>query len=241
VKESNDQTFLNSADRQTSRTQTPAFKVMSIRKRAQGIPIWAVSLCTISGLLLGTTPAGLARPRPLLSSVPPCKGITFSASFLADTGEGSRFQFTLANNTEREIRLIEPVPSSAHWYALTHGRWLWRASNGSGGGLFDPMNERGRLVIFKIPLERTPGKSFTVQPHQSRRWVESEQENPVLEYRPGCARCSYPEEYEYHVIFAYAYLPQHKQDEDGLLACGIRSKPVPMPPKPHTDGNAVGR
>jgi hypothetical protein len=212
---------------------------MSIRERTQGTRIWAVSLSIISALLLGTLPAGLAAPRPQLSSVPACKGITFSASFLADTGEGSGFQFTLANNTEREIRLMEPVPSSAHWYALTHGRWLWRASNGAGGGLFDPMNERGRLVIFKVPLERTSWKSFTVQPHQSRMWVESEQENPVLEYKPGCPLCSYPEEYEYHVIFAYAYLPEDKQDRVGLLACGIRSKPVPMPPKPHADGKAV--
>lgn len=213
---------------------------MNLRERTQKTPAWTVSLCLISALLLGALPTGLAEHRPQLSSVPACKGIRFSANFLGNTGEGSGFQFTLANNTEREIRLIEPVPSSAHWYALSHNRWLWRASSGAGGGLFDPMNERGRLVVFKVPPERTSGRSFAVKPHQSRSWVENERENPVLQYKPGCPLCSYPDEYEYHVIFAYAYLPEDKQNGNGLLACGIRSKPVPMPPKPHADGNAVG-
>ncbi len=28
----------------------------------------------------------------------------------------------------------------------------------------------------------------------------------MLEYKPGCALCSYPGESEYQVVFAYAYL-----------------------------------
>jgi hypothetical protein len=214
---------------------------MNIREKAQRAASWGVPLCGISALLLGTAPAGLAGPRQQLSSVPRCQGITLSASFLAESGRGSGFQFTLTNNTGREIRLEEPVPSSSHWYALTHGSWLWRASNGAGGGLFDPMNEQGRLIVFKETSERTSGRAFTVKPHQSRKWVESEEENPVLEYKPGCPLCSYPGEYEYRVIFAYAYVPDGRQNGDGLLACGIRSKPVPMPPKPQMEREAVGR
>jgi hypothetical protein len=214
---------------------------MTIREKAQRASSCGVSLCGMAALLLGTASSGLAAPRQQLSSVPRCRGVTLSASFLAETGRGPGFQFTLANNTGREIRLEEPVPSSSHWYALTHGSWRWRASNGAGGGLFDPMNERGRLVVFKEPSERTSGRTFTVKPHQSRKWVEGEEENPVLEYKPGCSLCSYPGEYEYRVIFAYAYLPDNQQNGGGFLACGIRSKPVPMPPKPQMEGKAVGR
>lgn len=70
----------------------------------------------------------------------------------------------------------------------------------------------------------------TLAPRQSRVWIEGPEENPVLEYQPGCAQCSYPGEREYQVIFAYAYLPAAGQ-ETGLLPCGLRSAPVPMPPK----------
>jgi hypothetical protein len=71
---------------------------------------------------------------------------------------------------------------------------------------------------------------LTLAPHQSRVWIESPEENPVLEYKPGCALCSYPGESEYQVIFAYAYLPA-REHETGLLTCGLRSAPVPMPPR----------
>ena len=80
---------------------------------------------------------------------------------------------------------------------------------------------------------RPPGaetKLLTLPPHQSREWIESQQENPVLEYKPGCPMCSYPGEREYQVVFAYAYLAAASQPA-GLLSCGLRSAPVPMPPK----------
>jgi hypothetical protein len=194
------------------------------------------SIPRLLAFALVLVPAGLAAPRNL-TSVPACQGITLSASYLTETtpGGGPGFEFTLFNKTAREIRLDEPMPSSSHWYALTGGRWLWRASNGAGGGLLDPLNERGRLVVYKSASERISEKSFTVQPHQSRQWVESEQENPVLEYKPGCPLCSYPGEREYRVVFAYAHLPEPTQARDGLLTCGIRSSPVPMPPKPRTE------
>ncbi|HET7100891.1 MAG TPA: hypothetical protein VFJ52_07065, partial [Terriglobia bacterium] len=142
------------------------------------------------------------------------------------------FQFTLKNNTDREVRLAEPVPSSSHWYALTHGKWLWRASNGAGGSLLDATQERGRVLVYKGSGRRVLEGGFSVKPHQTRRWVETARENPTLLYKPGCPICSYPGEHEYRVVFAYAYLPAEQQKGAGLLPCGLRSKPVPMPPKP---------
>lgn len=188
----------------------------------------------LGALLLLVEPGGAASARRPLVSVPVCQGVTLSASYLTAVGPQNvpGFQFFLKNNTGREIRLAEPVPSSSHWYALAHGKWLWRASNGAGGSLLDASNERGRLVVYKAAGTDVPDRSFSVQAHQARQWVESELENPVLAYNPGCPICSYPGEREYRVVFAYAYLPGDRQQGEGFLACGIRSKPVPMPPKP---------
>jgi hypothetical protein len=147
---------------------------------------------------------------------------------MADRDHGPGFHFELTNRTNHGIKLAEPVPSSAHWYARTGGRWLWRASNGSGGSLVDATNEHGRVAVYPGAAGET--KVVTVGPHQSREWIESVQENPVLAYNPGCAQCSYPGEHEYRVVFAYAYLAGSGGPE-GLLACGLRSAPVPMPPK----------
>jgi hypothetical protein len=199
------------------------------------------ALLTLLLSLLVVQPLGLAATARKIMSVPSCTGISLRASYLAEipSQQSPGFEFTLVNGTDHEIRLAEPVPSSSHWYALAQGRWLWRASNGAGGGLLDPMNERGRLVVFKSTPGRISGASFIVQPHQARKWVESERENPVLAYKPGCPLCSYPGEHEYRVIFAYAYLPE--DEGRGWLACGIRSLPVPMPPKPSADGKVTGR
>jgi hypothetical protein len=178
--------------------------------------------------LRGLVLAALWRNAPYgggaaVRAVPICSGITFSASYLVS---GPSFLFTLSNNTAREIKLVEPVPSSSHWYARAHGRWMWRASNGSGGSLVDASNERGRLMAYPPP----PGelRLLTLPAHQSKQWTSSLEENPVLAYNPGCKMCSYPGESEYQVVFAYAYLAGSGQ---GLLACGLRSAPVPMPPK----------
>jgi hypothetical protein len=139
------------------------------------------------------------------------------------------FHFILSNRTSREIKLAEPVPSSSHWYARARGKWWWRASNGAGGSLVNAGNEHGRVMVY--PNQNSAGASFlTVPPHQSREWTESPQENPVLEYKPGCAICSYPGESQYQVVFAYAYLAA-ADETHGLLGCGVRSAPVPMPPK----------
>lgn len=178
----------------------------------------SVWLCS---LIAGSSAA--ARP---IRSVPPCAGVALSASYLAAVGDqGAGFRFRLTNRTGRMIRLAQPVPSSAHWYALVHGRWLWRASNGAGGSLLNAGNEHGRLVVYS-PAPASEMKYLTVGPHQSFEWSETQQENPVLAYEPSCKSCSYPGEREYRVVFAYAY-----PADGGLLACGLRSAPVPMPPK----------
>ena len=100
-------------------------------------------------LLLFASSNGAHAAKPV-TTVPICQGITLSASYLSEArpGEGPGFLFSLANNTGREIRLAEPAPSSADWYALNKGKWLWRASSGAGGSLFDATQERGRLVIY---------------------------------------------------------------------------------------------
>ena len=42
--------------------------------------------------------------------------------------------------------------------------------------------------------------------HQIREWTESPQENPVLEYKPGCRHVFLSGESQYQVVFAYAYI-----------------------------------
>jgi hypothetical protein len=170
--------------------------------------------------------AGSTKP---VRSVPICSGVSLSANYLASVGphQVPGFRFVLVNRTGREIRLAQPVPSSSHWYARAHGRWLWRASNGAGGSLVDAENEHGRVVVY-APTAGAEIKLLTLPPHQSVEWIGSQRENPVLEYKPGCPICSYPGEREYEVVFAYAYLAGPGQ---GLLTCGLRSAPVPMPPK----------
>jgi hypothetical protein len=165
-------------------------------------------------------------------SVPLCSGVTLSAGYLALVGSDQRsgFRFVLTNHTGRAIKLAEPVPSSSHWYARSHGRWLWRASNGAGGSLVDAGNPHGRVAVYPAAPDHDDPKWVTLAPHQTREWIESPQENPVLEYKPGCALCSYPGESEYQVVFAYAYLAPGGQ-QSGQLPCGLRSAPVPMPPK----------
>jgi len=164
-------------------------------------------------------------------SIPICSGVSLSANYLAAVGPGQvpGFRFVLVNRTAREIKLEQPVPSSSHWYARAHGRWMWRASNGAGGSLLDAGNEHGRVVVY-APAAGAETKLLTLKAHQSKEWIESQQENPVLEYKPGCPMCSYPGEREYQVVFAYAYLAGPNQPA-GLLSCGLRSAPVPMPPK----------
>jgi hypothetical protein len=182
----------------------------------------------LTTMLLAATTAGAASSK--VQSVPLCVGLTLSASYLADVppGHGPGFRFTLINKTSHTIKLAEPVPSSSHWYARVRDHWMWRASNGAGGSLVNAENERGSVMVY--PSAKSALAIVTIAPHQTRVWTQAPQENPVLEYKPGCALCSYPGESDYQVVFAYAYLPA-SADEAGLLTCGLRSAPAPMPPK----------
>lgn len=165
-------------------------------------------------------------------SLPLCQGVTFSAYYLSAVGHdgGPGFEFVLVNKTSHGIKLAEPIPSSSHWYARSHGRWLWRASNGAGGSLVNAGNPLGRVAVYPAAEGDREMMWVILPPHKSREWVESPRDNPVLEYKPGCALCSYPGETEYQVVFAYAYLAPGGS-QPGQLSCGLRSSPVPMPPK----------
>src|ERR1700761_7610390 len=129
------------------------------------------SFCLCSGLADSSVSTKPVR------SIPICSGVSLSANYLASVGpeQVPGFRFVLVNRTGREIRLAQPVPSSSHWYALAHGRWLWRASNGSGGSLLDAGNEHGRVVVY-APTAGDEIKVLTVLPHQSTEWSASQQE-----------------------------------------------------------------
>lgn len=171
------------------------------------------------------------RPGPY---VPLCSGqIVFSASYLANlqTESGPGYLFTIENHTTRTIRLAEPVPSSAHWYALVGSKWLWRASSGYGGSFVDAINQRGPLFAYQPKSASTGPQYITIPAHGKVQWTSGERDNPALAYRPSCSHCNYPGEHEYKAVFAYAYLPPPGRRVNGLLACGLRTDMVDMPPK----------
>lgn len=161
----------------------------------------------------------------------PCAGVTLSASYLGDvSGEGPGFFFRIENDTPRPIRLEDPVPSSAHWYAQVGNRWMWRASAGSGGALVNAEEPRGRMFAYR-PSEAPAHPQYLVVPaHGSREWSESMRGDPSIAYRPSCLMCRYPGETVYQAVFAYAYLPAPGEQAPNLLRCGLRSAPAPMPP-----------
>lgn len=166
--------------------------------------------------------------------VPLCsRQITFTASYLVDlqNGNGSGFLFRIENHTARPIKLAEPVPSSAHWYARVDNKWLWRASSGSGGSYVNAINERGPVFAYQPRSASADPEYLTVPAHGKYEWTSGERDNPALAYRPGCERCNYPGEHDYKAVFAYAYLPPAGQHVEGLLPCGLRSPLVDMPPK----------
>jgi hypothetical protein len=164
--------------------------------------------------------------------VPLCSHITLTASYLveAEPGKGPGFVFVIKNDTNKNIRLAEPVPSSAHWYAHVGSKWLWRASSGSGGSFVDAYNEKGEVFAYQPKEPPAHPEYLTVPAHASQEWTETVREHPAIAYRPGCAICNYPGEHEYRAVFAYAYLPHPQEHADGLLTCGLRSEPVVMPP-----------
>jgi hypothetical protein len=175
--------------------------------------------------------ASAHQPGP---AVPLCsRRIAFTASYLVQTepGKGPGYLFRIDNGTPKPITLVEPVPSSAHWYAKVGNRWLWRASSGAGGSYVDAINEKGPVFAYQ-PKDAPADPSYlTVPANGHYEWTASEREIPALAYKPGCARCNYPGEHDYMAVFAYAYLPPRQLHKDGILACGLRTNLVPMPPK----------
>lgn len=163
----------------------------------------------------------------------PCVGVTLSASYLADAaGSDSGFLFRIDNHTGRPIRLEQPVPSSADWYAQVGNGWLWRASAGRGGALVNAENPRGLMFAYGPAMPPPHPEYVTVPAHGSRQWTETMRANPAIAYDPSCPMCDYPGESTYQAVFAYAYLPNPEESARGLLRCGLRSAPVPMPPHP---------
>ncbi|HEX3470105.1 MAG TPA: hypothetical protein VHT28_02875 [Silvibacterium sp.] len=177
------------------------------------------------------SPAVVHRPGPTMPLCP--RQISFKASYLVETvpGGGPSFLFRIENGTAKPIMLAEPVPSSAHWYARVGNRWLWRASSGAGGSYVDAVNEKGPVFAYQPKSPPAQPKYITVPAHGNYEWTAGEHEIPALSYRPSCALCNYPGEHEYEAVFAYAYLAPAQERKDGLLACGLRSNLVPMPPK----------
>lgn len=171
----------------------------------------------------------------------PCTGVALRASYLADVeGKGPGFLFRIENRTQREIQLEQPVPSSAHWYALVGNRWMWRASAGSGGALVDAERKNGPMFAFQPSRAPSEPGFLSIRPHGSKEWTEPMRDNPAIEYRPSCGTCNYPGEKEYQAVFAYAYLPNPEEHATDLLRCGLRSEPVPMPPIALRGGHAAG-
>jgi len=205
----------------------PSLKLFAISR------VLRIATCTFFPFLFATSSltAPVHQPGP---TVPLCsRQIVLSASYLVETkpGEGPGFLFRIDNGSEKAITLVEPVPSSAHWYAKVGDRWMWRASSGAGGSYVDAVNEKGPVFAYQAKEPPADQAYVTVPPHGHHEWTSSEREIPALAYKPGCARCNYPGEHDYKAVFAYAYLPPRQVHKDGLLTCGLRSNLVPMPPK----------
>ena len=188
--------------------------------------------CALFLFVLPAIFAADGSARPAKAVVEPCTGITLSASYLAEVSPegGSGFLFRIENRTAHAIRLAQPVPSSAHWYAHVGKRWLWRASAGRGGALVDALRERGAMFAYRPNTPLEDPQYLVVPAHESRQWTEPMLHNDAIAYRPSCPKCNYPGEDEYQAVFAYAYLPNEAEHAPGLIRCGLRSAPVPMPP-----------
>src|ERR1700756_226314 len=192
----------------------------------------ASAIASVTLSTLAYTGAAVHHPGPYVPLCP--RQIAFTASYLAPTHKGDTpgYLFRIENHTAKPIKLAEPVPSSAHWYAHVGNKWLWRASSGSGGSYVDAINERGPVFAYQPRNETADPQYITVPAHGKYEWTSGDRDNPTLAYRPGCEPCSYPGEYKYKAFFAYAYLPPVGEHIAGLLRCGLRTNLVDMPPKP---------
>ena len=168
-------------------------------------------------------------------TVPQCTDVTLHAAYLAEEkpGAGPGFLLEIRNQGKSAVAIADPVPLSVHWYAAAGaGRWLWRASSGSGGSLVNAMREKGALFAFQAPPDAPEPATRTILPHAAYSWAVFSSAVPSLRYRPGCEHCAYPGEQRFRAVLAYAYLPATGAAPKGLLRCGLRSDPVVMPPLP---------
>ena len=183
------------------------------------------------------SPVSPAASRRTSTYVPLCsRKIVFTASYLAelDRGAGPGYLFRIENHTSQPIRLAEPVPSSAHWYARVGEKWLWRASSGSGGSYVNAIQEGGPVFAYQPSSPSEDPRYITVPAHGKYEWTSGASDNPALTYQPRCERCNYPGERDYKAVFAYAYLPPAGEPIKDLLPCGLRTNLVDMPPKPRS-------
>ncbi len=169
-----------------------------------------------------------------LPIVPQCTAVSLRASFLAEEtpGRGAGFLLELHNDTSSPVEILDPTPLSVHWYAKTAGRWLWRASSGSGGSLVNAFSPKGPVFATVQASANEPHPTRTIAAGGTYTWTAFSGGDPVLRYRPGCEHCKYPGEEQYQAVLAYAVLPSAPQSAGNFLKCGLRSEPVVMPPLP---------
>ncbi len=182
-------------------------------------------------LAFSCLPGGDAASTRPVRSVPICSGVSLSANYLALAGpdQGPGFRFVLVNRTGREIRLAEPVPSSSHWYArpraagcgghrMERVEACWTRAT-SMAGWWCMLPRQAPRPSSSLCLRTSPGNGSKA----SRRTLCSSTSLAVrCALIPGSAstRWSLP----------MRILPAGSQPA-GLLSCGLRSAPVPMPPK----------
>lgn len=165
--------------------------------------------------------------------IPQCRDVTLTASYLAEEkpGQGAGFLLRIDNHRDTPIAVADPTPLSVHWYALSGGRWLWRASSGAGGSLLNAFAPRGPVFAYHPPAtEQAETGTRTIPAHDAYSWTAFTRDHPELRYRPGCEHCTYAGEETFQAVLAYAYMPPRVAGDTPMLGCGLRSTPVVMPP-----------
>lgn len=180
---------------------------------------------------LSQTPTRHVLPR----TVPQCSDVTMQASFLVEEkpAQGSGFLVTIHNDRPQAIAIRQPTPLGIHWYAVSGSRLTWRASSGSGGSLVNALRPDGPLFATEQE-DPAATQSVTIPAHATYSWSIFSAQAPALRFRPGCEHCNYQGEEQFRAVLAYAYLPGSQQGDSSLLRCGLRSKPVIMPPLPES-------
>ncbi len=180
---------------------------------------------------------------PTAPTLPQCARVSLQAEYLAEEhpAQGTGFLLTVRNDSDEAIAIADPTPLSVDWYAEVHGRWLWRASSGSGGSLVNALRPLGPLFAYQAPAGVRPPAARLIQAHASYEWTAFARQAPTLRFRPGCEHCQNPGEDHFRAVLSYAYLPRADGAPTGsvlglpafdsaLLRCGLRSQPVVMPP-----------